>query len=508
MPESASIEETNQIAQQVETAIRRLSTFVGEDGEQGERLLNMRTMVGGGGSRWYLSWEPEAVKPNYAEILIHTSDGRLTHEFAESLRRVIDHGDERLGLQPIVGARVVPIELFLGPPADPVVLRVTGNGFADMSRLRSTANRVKAMVDAEPDTISVNDSWGVDSQQLLVDVDYDRASLSGVRNAEIASTLDAYFSGKLLTYYREGEHQIPVYFRLNPNSRRSLSSIESAHVETRAGKIPLNSVAKVIPQWRPALIDRRDGNRTIEIRSQVKSGASGNDITSRIFNSDEMKSLRADLPNGFRIEVGGALEESNKAQIKMLKSFGMSFVAIIILLICQFNSVFRTSIIIVTLPLALAGALVGLWLTNNAFGFMPQLGVLALFGIVLNAAILFVEFADTTVEQRRSSASGKKPGVNLAIKNHTDDTQIDEKIRKQEQFYSSIVEAGQQRLMAIFLTTATTVGGLIPLALAGGPLWTGMAWLLISGLTFATLLTLIVIPVLYSLKSPPVEYSS
>jgi multidrug efflux pump subunit AcrB len=194
-----------------------------------------------------------------------------------------------------------------------------------------------------------------------------------------------------------------------------------------------------------------------------------------------MTKLREELPDGFRVEIGGALEESQKAQGKMLASFGLSFLAIIVLLIVQFNSVFRTTIIVVTLPLALAGALLGLWLTNNPLGFMPQLGVLALFGIVLNAAILFVEFADISVGE---------------IENET------ESINDNQSFQQAIVSAGQQRLMAIFLTTATTVGGLIPLALSGGPLWVGMAWLLVFGLSFATLLTLFVIPVLYSLRTP------
>jgi len=142
LPESASIEQTNKIARQVENMIRKCSPYVDETGQQRERLANMRTIVGGGGARWYLSWEPEASKPNYAEILIHTTDGAITHQFAEELRRVIDHGDEKLGLQPIVGARVIPIELFLGPPADPVVLRIVGNGFTDLSEMRSAANQV------------------------------------------------------------------------------------------------------------------------------------------------------------------------------------------------------------------------------------------------------------------------------------------------------------------------------------------------------------------------------
>uniref|UniRef100_UPI0035631307 efflux RND transporter permease subunit n=1 Tax=Stieleria sp. TaxID=2795976 RepID=UPI0035631307 len=233
LPESASIEQTNGVARQVEEMIRALSPHVDAEGRSHQRLLNMRTIVGGGGSRWYLAWEPEPQKPKYAEILIHTTKGELTHDFAEQLRAVARQGDESLGLSPITGARVVPVELALGPPADPVVLRIMGNGLADADELRRIANRVKSIVDAEPDTWDVNDSWGVSGQQLFVAVDSDRASLSGIRNAEVASTLDAYYSGKLLTMYREGDRQIPVYFRLNPESRRSLGAVNSSHIETR-----------------------------------------------------------------------------------------------------------------------------------------------------------------------------------------------------------------------------------------------------------------------------------
>ena len=486
LPESASFEQTNKVAQKVEDAIRKVSPFVDEDGNAGERLYNMRTVVGGGGSRWYLSWEPEFIQPNFAEILVHTTDGKRTHEFAEELRKAVQEGDEQLGIEPIVGARVVPIELLLGPPADPVVLRIVGDGYADQTDMRAAADRVKAMVDAEPETWDVNDSWGVATQQLYVDIADDRTGVTGVRNAEIASSLDAFYSGKLLTHYREGNRLIPVFFRLRPEDRRSSADMRSTFVESRSGKLPLSAVAEIVPQWRPSKIDRRNGNRTIEVRSQVLAGASGNDVTSRVFRCEAMEQLRRELPAGMRVEVGGALEEAQLAQGQMLRSFGMSFLSIIVLLICQFSSIFRTSIIIVTLPLALGGALLGLWMTNNSLGFMPQLGILALFGIVLNAAILFVEFVDLLIRRQREF---KQPELDSAGNPHG---------LSKDDLHATIVSAGQQRFTPIFLTTATTVGGLIPLATSGGPLWIGMAWLLIFGLLFATLLTLFIIPVLYS----------
>lgn len=487
LPETATIEQTEETTANVEAILQKLSSGHDAAGKPIERIQNMRTMIGGGGSRWYLSWEPEAPKPNFAEILVHTSDGSFTHDLAEQLRVAVNQGLPELGIEPVAGARVVPIELFLGPPADPVVLRVSGDGFADIRQLRQIADQVQSLVAAHPETWAVSNSWGSEGFQLQVDIDPERATMSGVSNSQIAATLDAYFSGRLLTRFREGDHQIPVYFRLSPEGRHSLQNVREAFVEGSAGKVPLTAVADIHSDWEPAFIDRRDLNRTMEIRARVNAGASGNDITAQVMNSEEMESLKQQLPPGFRVEIGGALEESLKAQGKMMMSFGISLVTIFLLLVIQFGSVSKTLVIIGTLPLALIGSLLGLWLTDNALGFMPQLGILALFGIVLNSGILLMEFADIqffqNLDQQKRQGTATGPILGLTA----------------PQFRQAIVEAGRQRLLPIFLTTATTVGGLIPLAIAGGPLWEGMAWLMIFGLMVATLLTLYVVPALFTI---------
>ena len=140
-------------------------------------------------------------------------------------------------------------------------------------------------------------------------------------------------------------------------------------------------------------------------------------------------------------------------------------------------------IILATLPLALIGAIPGLYFTNNALGFMPQLGILALFGIVLNTGIIFIEFADSVIKDKAEASDGSGPIHGLT----------------RDEFRDCLVEAGKKRLLPIFLTTATTIGGLLPLALGGGPLWEGMSWCMIFGLIVATLLTLLVVPSLYAI---------
>lgn len=495
LPESANIDQTSAAARQVEDLIRKISA-VEVDGETVERLDCLRTVVGGGGSRWYLSWSPEPRRSNFAEILIRTTDGSHTHSLAVDVRRVASEGDEELGIEPISGVRIVPIELMLGPPADPVTLRVSGNGSADIAQLRQAAEDVKDIIRDQPETWNVHDKWGIDGYELDVNIDEDKANLAGVTNAQVASTLNAYFSGRLLTTFREGDHTVPVYFRLKVEGRRSLAEINNAWVEGNSGKVPLGSIATISPVWKPSVIERRDMNRTIEVRARVEEGVSGNDIVNRIMNSAEMVQLQNALPPGFQVEIGGALEESQDAAEMMVTSFVMSLVAIVLLLIIQFNSVSKMLIIICTLPLALIGALGGLALTSNPLGFMPQLGVLSLFGIVLNTGIIFIEFADILIRRKAEEVDGDGPIAGLSV----------------AQFRDCLVDAGKQRLLPIFLTTATTVGGLIPLALGGGPLWEGMSWLMIFGLLVATLLTLLVVPALYAivvetLRQPPIVRS-
>ena len=485
LPETATVAQSDRIAKQVEEIIRKLSPVgdgeVQYDGKK-ERLRALRTMVGGGGSRWHLGWDPEPVTRNYAEILVRTTDGRYTNEFADRLRTVCERGDRDLGIKPVVGARIVPLKLALGPPADPLVLRIIGNGFADIKMLRRTSQRLEQIVNEQPETWNVHNSLGVNGFQIGVEIDEDRATLSGITNSQVARTLNSYYSGLKLTEFREGDHQVPVYFRLRPEDRESISGLRESFVEGDKGKIPLSALAEFIFSWEPARIQRRNMNRVIEVSARMEPGVTGNDVVNRVLKSEEFRELEQSLPAGYWIEPGGSYEESADASGKMGISFLISFMMIIFCLVIQYNGWAKPLIILGTLPLALAGAWLGLYLTNNPLGFMPQLGILALFGIVLNTAIIFVEFADILIAEKATHGSGG-PYAGLT----------------REQFHDCLIGAGQQRMLPIFLTTATTVGGLIPLALSGGPLWVGLAWCMIVGLLFTTFLTLFVVPAIYAI---------
>ncbi len=483
LPETSTIQQTNKVVLQVEDIVRKLSPAKNNINEPIERLRAMRSMTGGGGSRWALGINPQSAAANVAELLVRTTDGTVTNGFIKDIRRVVEEGDESLGLKPVTGARVVAKALSLGPPAEPVVIRVSGDGFANITDLRRISNNVKNLVRDYPGTWDVSDSWGVEGFQVTLDIDEEKANLAGVTNSNVADTLNAYYSGLRLSTFREGDHEIPVYFRLSPDERKNLSGIDAAYVEGQNGKLPLNSFARAIPTWQPVKIERRDMNRTIEIKAEVEDGISGNDVVTAIMNSEGMKEIHETLPTGYKIELGGSLEESQKSSSQMLMSFLFSFIAIVLILVIMYNGWSKTLIILTTLPLAVMGGWLGLWATDNPLGFMPQLGLLSLFGIVLNTGIIFIEFADILIERKREVGDGNGPisGISRA------------------QFRECLVGAGKQRMLPIFLTTATTVGGLLPLALSGGPLWEGLAWLMIYGLLVATVLTLFVVPALYAI---------
>ncbi|TWU30830.1 efflux RND transporter permease subunit [Novipirellula artificiosorum] len=483
LPENVAIEKTDQAAKQVETILRKLSPSVDAEGNKTDKIRAIRSMVGGGGSRWYLGWAPESRKPNYAEILVRTTDATDTPELVRRLREIAEKGDTSLDLKPVVGARVVPQELLMGPSGDPVELRVFGPGFADIKTLRRFADQVKEMIRNYPGTWDVSDSWGVSGYQLRVNVDEDAANLAGISNSGIARTLNAYYSGHHLTTFREGDHLVPVFLRLPSAMRGDLEQLPTAPVEGTYGKIPLNAFADVDVRWEPAQIRRRDLNRVIEVRCQVEPGVRGNDVVNAIMASDEMRQLINEMPPGFRVEAGGNLENSQDGAAQLSAALGISLLAIILLLVIQYNGWSKPLIILATLPLALIGALPGLYITGNALGFMPQLGILSLFGIVLNTGIIFMEFADILILKAAEESDGTGPICGLTV----------------SEFRGCLVDACRQRLLPIFLTTATTIGGLLPLAMAGGPLWEGMAWCMIFGLMVATLLTLLVVPSLYSI---------
>lgn len=487
LPEGTPIHRTDEVCRRVEQIISALGTEPGDDGMRPRRLRNTLSFVGGGAPRFYIALSPEPTASNYAQILVNTTGPEFVEQYVRDVRHAAWEGIPEKGIKPIGGARVVPKKLILGKPVpSPIAVRLFGPGFADIQTMRNHAEKLKQVFRASDNTWDVHDSWGDFGYQLNVNVASDRANLAGVTNATIAQTLYTYLSGYPLTTYREGDHQVPVYLRLPAAQRNSPEILRRVYVEGFLGKVPLDAVAKVESVWEPAKIERYGLNRMIEVRARPEEGFLPNAVLGEVMPG--MREIERQLPPGYRIEISGEQEETADGQRQVARSLGISLLLIVLCLIVQYNSLVKPLMILMTLPLATIGAVLGLYVTGNPMGFMANLGMLSLFGILLNAAIVYIEFAEILIKEKLEKGEGLAQAGERSCSGLS-----------REVFHQCLVRAGKMRILPISLTTLTTVGGLIPLALYGGPLFESMAVVIIFGLLLATVLTLLVLPAIYAI---------
>lgn len=453
LPAGSSIAHTDRIVYEIEKTLMQCSP-VQRKGKTIQRFQNSVAYIGMSGPRFFLSIEQQPPKPYFAQLMVNTTSKRETDQFIEDIRQELNK---------ISGARIIIRPLAMGPPVhNPVAIRVKGT---DPQVLLALAQRMEKYMEQVPGTTQVHHSWGTQSYQLTVDVDENAAHLAGVSNLGIANTLYGYFSGIPLTTYREGRHQISVMLRVKPEQRNSLDYLDYLYIEGLKGKVPLNAVAKVTPDWQISLIQRRNLIRTIEICSFVKPGFLTNNVSKQAM---ALLQKEVPLPPGYSYEVGGESEKTEESQGDLIVALEIALVLIALPLIFQFNSLWKTAVIFVSMPLALVGVFPALLVSGWPLGFMPILGIVSLCGVVVNNAILLLDFLDAAREK----------GISL---------------------HTALICCGQIRMRPIFITSLTTAGGFVPLALYGGPLWEGMAYVMIFGLILSTALTLVIIPIVYKI---------
>jgi len=363
-----------------------------------------------------------------------------------------------------VDARITVDQFMLGPPIkDPVAFRLSGPN-RDIV-VQSARNMVRLFKET-PGIVRPYSNWGAPANQVEIAIDSYAANLAGVTNADIAFTTSALLSGAALTTYREGDHLVPVVLRTTREKRQDLADLADIFVNGRNGKVPLNSIAELNPSWEIAVIARRNGLPTVTVGARIEPGMLANEVSARV--QPKLEEMLAAMPTGYFIEQDGELEETAKAQIQVVRAIGIAIVLMFLVLTVQYNSLVKPLVIMAAVPLGMIGVLIGLLITGWAMGFMAMLGVLALGGIVINNAIVLVDFVESNV------ADG-------------------------QDLRTAVAAAGQVRMRPIVLTTLTTIGGLLPLSLFGGALWAPMTNGMIFGLIVSTGLTLFVIPSLYVL---------
>jgi multidrug efflux pump subunit AcrB len=312
-------------------------------------------------------------------------------------------------------------------------------------------------------------TWGLQTKKLLVRVNQELARRSGVTSEDVAYSLNAGLTGIDLTQYREDDELIPVTLRTVASDRQDFSKLDGLSVYSQAtgNHVPLKQVADVELAFESGVIERRDRSRTLSLNLQLVSGATAAEVVQTLV--PWLESVAADWPAGHEFEIGGETEESGDANASIAAELPIAGMLILLLLVGQFNSIRRPAIILMTIPLGLIGVTFGLLITNSSFGFFTILGLISLSGIIINNAIVLLDRVNVEIREfGRSEAE-------------------------------AIVEAAQQRFRPILLTTATTVLGMTPLLWGGTAMFKPMAITIIFGLAFATALTLLVVPVLYSL---------
>ena len=456
LPAGTSIERTLEVVEGVD---RFIGAELAVGAARAEGVTNWATFVGNSGPRFYLSHSPEPPNPQFAFALVNTTGPEIiTEELIPRLgafcRESLPELEVTLGL------------LRLGPPVTaPVQVRLSGR---EPDALFEIVDAVKAELRAMPETTSVTDNWGMRSKKLVVEVDQPRARRAGVSSQDVAVSLQTALSGFETTQYREGDTVIPVTLRSTLAGRTDVTRLDSLNVYGQSGTaVPLLQVADASVVWQPSTIHRRDQLQTVTVSTDLEPGANASDVVARLRPWLEVE--RQEWPLGYRYEFGGEEETSARANRSVTERAPVGGLIILLLLIGQFNSVRRTAIVLLTIPLGLIGVVVGLLVMESYFGFMTLLGIIALAGIIINNAIVLID----------------------RIRIEIDDNGLDPP--------QAILEAAQGRFRPILLTTATTVAGLLPLWFGGGPMWEPMAIAIIFGLLGATILTLGVVPILYSL---------
>ncbi|GGA25626.1 efflux RND transporter permease subunit [Dyella nitratireducens] len=418
-------------------------------------IANYVSFVGSGAPRFYLPLDQQLAQPNFAQFVITAKDVKQREELANYLEGELKRDFSA------VRTRVSRLEN--GPPVGfPVQFRVEGD---DIATVRGIAEQVAGVMRANPDTTNVQFDWDEPAERSVrFEVDQFKARQLGLTSKDIADFLAMNLSGTTVTQFRERDKLIAVDLRSERGDRIHPDQIERLAIPTASGTaIPLAQLGHVAYGLEYGVIWERDRQPTITVQSDTRNSAQGLDVTNTV--DKQLADIRAHLPVGYRVEVGGSVEQNQKAQDSVNVQMPVLLVAVLVLLMIQLQSFGRTFMVVLTAPLGLIGVIVALLVAHQPYGFVAMLGTIAMFGIIMRNSVILVD-------------------------------QIEQDIRAGHPRWEAIVGATVRRFRPITLTAAAAVLALIPLLRSNffGP----MATALMGGITVATVLTLFYLPALYA----------
>jgi multidrug efflux pump subunit AcrB len=416
-------------------------------------VASWSTYVGRGAIRFYLPLNVQLNNDFFAQIVVIAKDVQARIRLQATLEKELA---EKL---PSIVSRVSPLEL--GPPVGwPVQYRVSG---PDLAQVRMIALQLGQVLGSDNNLQRINFDWMEPARKIRVVIDQDQARLLGLSSNALSANLNAVMTGASITQLRDDIYLIDIIARARDEQRVSLDTIQSLQVPLPSGRaVPLSQIARFEYDQEYPLVWRRDRVPTLTVQADVTSGSTPEAAVASL--KPEIEKLQSSLPAGYRIVVGGTVEESASSQASVYAMVPAMLFLMLLFLMAQLHSFVRLALVLSVVPMGLIGVVVALLLSRQPLGFVAILGILALMGMIARNAVILIE-------------------------------QIEAERAQGREVWDAIVEGAVSRFRPIMLTAISTVLGFIPIAPT--VFWGPMAFAIMGGLFVATLLTLIVLPALY-----------
>ena len=470
LPNDTPLSVTNDAAMQAERVVRQVvenSPDAATKENRGHLLKSLTTFAGGGGPRFWFSVSPEMPQTNYAQIIVEITDKEASPKLARPIQDALD--------KEVPGAWVTVRQLQTNPVENPVELLISGqedvdprNEVSDIRALRQIAGQAQDIVRQAGGIAVLRDDWFPDDVQQRIQIDPDRANVAGITNADVAGASATAMSGTTVGVFKEGDKNIPIVARLRMEERAQLADIKNLYVYSSQtnNRVPLLSIATVGNSLETGRIARREHFRTISILCYPQPGVLASEILGPIL--PKLQQFKKNLPPGYQLRIGGENAKQVDGFTNLKFVLMISLLGIYLALLIQFNNAVKPLLVFAAAPYGVIGALIALSVMHTPFGFMAFLGIASLIGVIISHVIVLFDF-------------------------------IEEMHAKGEPLEQALPDAGIQRIRPVMITVGATILALFPLALEGGPLWQALCYAQIGGLAVATFITLLLVPVLYSI---------
>jgi multidrug efflux pump subunit AcrB len=448
MPIGTKLEKTEKTILKIENAVKN-----------DKRIRSYATFIGRSAPRFYYNYSPETPMSNFAQLLINTQNKKATEslyrELSEKVNYLVPEGSPYVKLMQQGQTMNAHVEV-----------RISGD---DIDRLKQTGGEVQDIIRRSPGSDKLRSDFKEDAYGIKINLK-DEASRLGFTTASISQIVYSGFTGYSVSTLYEGDNPIDIVLRLEEQYRQNTEDLENIYLQSpvTGASVPLRQIADLKYQWQPGRIIRRNGIRTLTIQSETKNGV----LPSELLKAIRPEIAKINLPPGYRIYYGGEYANQQETYSYLIMALVISLIIIFMVLLFQFRNLKEVGLVMLTIPLSLFGAVFGLLITGNDFGFMAFCGIISLSGIEVRNAIILID--------------------------HTN-----ELLSKGMDIPTAAYEAGKRRLRPIFLTAMAAAIGVFPMIMSGSPLWSPLASVIAFGVVWSMVISTLTIPVLYAVTIKP-----